>query len=228
MSAERLLAQFGEQQVIGFFLVLARVSPLFLVAPLFSSKMIPARARSVIAVGLAIGIAPIAVSAGGGADLATDVWTLGGLVVKELLVGLGFSFTLAALFAAVQVAGSLLDTFIGFSFGALVDPVTGTNGGVLNQLYALVGVMIFVAIDGDAWVIQGLARSYEAVPLASAPDIGTLVEGAQLAFSRDLRRRDPDLRAGAARGRPQRRRLRPDLEGRCRSSTSSPSASRPR
>jgi flagellar biosynthetic protein FliR len=182
MSAERLLAQFGEQQVIGFFLVLARVSPLFLLAPLFSSKMIPARARSVIAVGLAIGIAPIAAGAGEGAELAADVWTLGGLVVKELLVGLGFSFALAALFAAVQVAGSVLDTLIGFSFGALVDPVTGTNGGVLNQLYALVGVMIFVAIDGDAWVIQGLARSYEAVPLASAPDIGTLVEGAQVAF----------------------------------------------
>ena len=182
MSAERLLAQFGEQQVIGFFLVLARVSPLFLLAPLFSSKMIPARARSVIAVGLAIGIAPIAAGAGEGADLAADVWTLGGLVLKELLVGLGFSFALAALFAAVQVAGSVLDTLIGFSFGALVDPVTGTNGGVLNQLYALVGVMIFVAIDGDAWVIQGLARSYEAVPLASAPDIGTLVEGAQVAF----------------------------------------------
>ncbi len=182
MSAERLLAQFGEQQVIGFFLVLARVSPLFLLAPLFSSRMIPARARSVIAVGLAIGIAPIAVGAGGGADLAADVWNLGGLVVKELLVGLGFSFALAALFAAVQVAGSLLDTLIGFSFGALVDPVTGTNGGVLNQLYALVGVMIFVVIDGDAWVIQGLARSYEAVPLASAPDIGTLAEGAQMAF----------------------------------------------
>ncbi len=182
MSAERLLAQFGEQQVIGFFLVLARVSPLFLVAPLFSSKMIPARARSVIAVGLAIGLAPIAVNAGEGAELAADVWTLGGLVVKELLVGLGFSFALAALFAAVQVAGSLLDTLIGFSFGALVDPMTGTNGGVLNQLYALVGVMIFVVIDGDAWVIQGLARSYDAVPLASAPDIGTLVEGAQVAF----------------------------------------------
>ena len=182
MSPERLLAQFGEQQVIGFFLVLARVSPLFLLAPLFSSKMIPARARSVIAVGLAIGIAPIAINAGDGEALAADVWTLGGLVVKELLVGLGFSFALAALFAAVQVAGSLLDTLIGFSFGALVDPVTGTNGGVLNQLYALVGVMIFVVIDGDAWVIQGLARSYEAVPLASAPDIGTLVEGAQVAF----------------------------------------------
>jgi flagellar biosynthesis protein FliR len=183
MNAESILADFGQQQVLGFFLVLARVSPLFLLAPLFSSKLLPARARGIVAVGLAIGIAPIALNAPGGAHIPTDVFALGGLVLKEMLVGLGFSFALGALFAAVQVAGSLVDTFIGFSFGALVDPVTGTNGGVLNQLYALVGVMIFVVINGDAWVIQGLARSYEAVPLADAPAIGTLVEGAQVAFS---------------------------------------------
>jgi flagellar biosynthetic protein FliR len=181
MRPEAIVAEFGQQQVLGFFLVLARVSPLFLLAPLFSSKMLPARARGIVAVGLTIGIAPIAMNAGG-EQIPTEVLALGGLVLKEMLVGMGFSFALAALFAAVQVAGSLLDTLIGFSFGALVDPITGTNGGVLNQLYALVGVMIFVAIDGDAWVIQGLARSYEAVPLASAPDVGTLVEGAQLAF----------------------------------------------
>jgi flagellar biosynthetic protein FliR len=112
-----------------------------------------------------------------------DIWSLGGLVLKELLVGLAFSFSLAALFAAIQVAGSLLDTLIGFSFGALVDPITGTNGGMLNQLYALIGVMIFIVINGDAWVIQGLAKSYEAIPLVDAPDMGTLVEGAQVVFS---------------------------------------------
>jgi flagellar biosynthesis protein FliR len=182
MSPEAILAEFGQQQVLGFMLVLARVSPLFLLAPLFSSKLIPARARGIVAVALALGIAPIAMNAGG-ETIPTDVLALGGLVIKEMLVGLGFSFALAALFAAVQVAGSLLDTLIGFSFGALVDPVTGTNGGVLNQLYALIGVMIFVVIGGDAWVIQGLARSYDAIPLSESPAIGTLVEGAQVAYS---------------------------------------------
>jgi flagellar biosynthesis protein FliR len=184
MNPEAILAEFSQQQVLGFMLVLARISPLFLLAPLFSSKLLPARARGIVAVGLALGIAPIAMNAGeDAARIPTEILALGGLVVKEMLVGLGFSFSLAALFAAVQVAGSLADLMVGFSFGALVDPVTGTNGGVLNQLYALVGVMIFVAIGGDAWVIQGLARSYDAVPLTEAPAIGTLVEGAQVAFS---------------------------------------------
>jgi flagellar biosynthetic protein FliR len=183
MRLEEIVAQFGEQQVVAFFLVLARVSPLFVLAPLFSSAMVPARARGVIAVALAIGIAPIAMHAGDGHQLPLDLWMLAGLMVKELLVGMGFAFALAALFAAVQVAGSLLDTLIGFSFGALIDPLTGTNGGVLNQLYGLIGAMIFVVINGDAWVIQGLARTYEAIPLASAPDINSLVQGVQVAFS---------------------------------------------
>jgi flagellar biosynthesis protein FliR len=184
MNPEAILAEFGQQQTLGFFLVLARISPLFILAPLFSSKLLPIRARGIVAVGLALGIAPIAMNAGDeAARIPTEILALGGLIVKEMLVGFGFSFALAALFAAVQVAGSLLDTLIGFSFGALVDPMTGTNGGVLNQLYALIGVMIFVVINGDAWVIQGLARSYEAIPLADSPAIGTLVEGAQVAYS---------------------------------------------
>jgi flagellar biosynthesis protein FliR len=175
-----LLAQLGEGPVAAFFLVLARVSPLFLLAPLFSSRTVPLRVRGVIAVGLAFGLAPIV---SGGADVPVDAMVLGGLMLKELLVGLAYAFTLGALFAAVTTAGAMVDTLIGFSFGALVDPVTGNQSSVLTNMYALVGVMIFIAIGGDGWVIQGLARTYELVPLLDAPAIGSLVGGAQAAFA---------------------------------------------
>ena len=46
MNPDQLIAQFGEQQVAGFMLVLGRVGPLFLLAPMFSSRMMPARAKS--------------------------------------------------------------------------------------------------------------------------------------------------------------------------------------
>ena len=183
MRPEDLLAHFSEEQTAGFILVLARISPLFILAPMFSSKMIPARAKGIVAVALTIGIYPTASHAGGAHDIPLDILPLGGLVLKELFVGLAFAFSLACLFAAIQVAGSILDTLIGFSFGAIVDPVTGTNGAVLNQVYGLIGVMIFIVINGDAWVIQGLAKSYEAIPLVDAPDMSTLVEGAQVVFS---------------------------------------------
>ena len=183
MNPEALVAQFGEQQIAAFMLVLARISPLFILAPLFSSKMLPGRARGIAAVALAVGMAPIVGKFGGDAKIPLDALSFVGLMFKEILVGMAFAFALGALFAAVSLAGNLLDTMIGFAFGALVDPVTGNPGGVLSQLYALVGVMVFVVIGGDAWVIQGLARTYDAVPLLEAPAIGTLVEGMQVAFS---------------------------------------------
>jgi flagellar biosynthetic protein FliR len=148
----QLLRQVGEQHVISFFLVLARIGPLFVVAPLFSSKMIPMRA-------------------------------LAGLIGKEALVGFAFAFAISVLFAAVSIAGSFIDTLIGFSYGGLVDPVNGNQSSVLSQLYTLVGVMIFIAIGGDTWMIEGLAKTYDLVGLTEMPALGALVGGAQHTFA---------------------------------------------
>jgi flagellar biosynthetic protein FliR len=179
MTANEVLARFSEQQVAAFFLVLARISPLFILAPLFSSKMIPGRVRTVVAVGLAVGLMPVVKH--GPIDL--DPLAFGGLIVKEVVVGLAFAYALAAMFAGLQVAGSLLDTLIGFSFGSLVDPVTGNQSTVSAQLYSLFGFAILIAIGGDAWIIKGLGRTYDAIPMLDTPAIGSLVEGAQVAFS---------------------------------------------
>lgn len=175
-----ILRQFSEEQVAGFMLVIARIAPLFLVAPLFSSKMIPSRVKGIAAVGLAVGIAPLATK---GQHVPLDVWGLGALAIKELLVGLAFAYALSVLFAAVSAAGSLADTLIGFSFGALVDPVTGNNTSILSQAYSLVGIAVFIAINGDAWVIQGLHRTYDLVPLVGTPVLGSMVAGVQHAFT---------------------------------------------
>lgn len=174
-----LLRQVSEQQLGGFILVLARVSPLFLLAPIFSSRMIPARARGVAAVAISFGLAPLALH---GQKVSFDGLSLAGLIGKELLVGLTYAFALAAVFAAVSVAGSFLDTAMGFSFGSLVDPITGAPSQVISQLYALVGVLVFIAIGGDHWMVEGLARSYQLVPISKFPSIGALVGGANQAF----------------------------------------------
>src|ERR1700754_2128723 len=102
MAPDQILANFSEQQVAAFFLVLARISPLFIIAPLFSSKMIPARARTVIALGMAIGLMPVVKH--GVIDLSP--LGFGALLIKEVIVGLAFAYALAAMYAALQVAGS--------------------------------------------------------------------------------------------------------------------------
>jgi flagellar biosynthesis protein FliR len=183
MNPAEIIEQFGEQHMLAFALVLARVAPLFLLAPLFSSRAFPARVRAVTAVALAIGISPVASHALGDSTIPTGTWDLAGLMVKEMLVGMAFSFGMAALFAALTAAGALLDMMIGFMIGGIIDPLTGTSASLLTQLYTMIGVLIFIAIGGDGWVVAGLARTYDAVPLLAAPEIGSLTEGAQVAFA---------------------------------------------
>jgi flagellar biosynthesis protein FliR len=180
VNAQALLRHVSENQTAGFILVLARVSPLFLLAPIFSSRMVPARARGVAAVAIALGMAPMVLH---GVKVPMDVTGLGGLVVKELLVGVAYAFAVAAVFAGVTVAGSFIDTVVGFSFGSLVDPITGNQSQVISQVYSMVGLMVFIAIGGDAFMIEGLARSYQLVPVLDYPSLHALIGGAVHAFT---------------------------------------------
>jgi flagellar biosynthesis protein FliR len=175
----QLLHQLGGVQAAGFLLVLARVSPLFVVAPLFSSKQVPLRVRTVVAVAIAIGLTPLALH---GQHLPNDALALAALVLKELLVGLAFGFSIAILFAAIESAGAILDVLIGFSFGAVIDPLTGNQSAVLTQLYGLLALAVFIVIGGDGWLIRGLARTYDLVPLSAGPKLASLVQGVTSVF----------------------------------------------
>lgn len=175
-----ILSKLEGNELAGFILVLARVTPLFFIAPLFSSQMIPARVRGIIAVGIAIGLTPIAMH---GQHIPSDPMLLAGLVIEGLLTGLGFAFTLAVLMAAVESAGALIDVVSGFSYGSLINPMNGQNSAVISRFYSLIGTLIFLIIGGDAWTLKGLDRTFALVPLTEGPRISSLVGGAEQVFS---------------------------------------------
>ena len=138
----QLLGALGTSHILAFFLVLARVGPLFVLAPLFSSSYLPPQVRIVLAIGLAIGMTGIADH---GQHIPGSPLALAGLVLEQFLVGGALAFAVAAMFAAIQSAGSILDAAAGFSFGAMLNPLTGTQDAILTQLYTLVGTAIFIA-----------------------------------------------------------------------------------
>ncbi len=175
-----VLQELAGNQLAGFILVLARVTPLFFIAPLFSSAMIPPRVKGMIAVGISIGLTPIAMQ---GQHVPSDTLAVAGLVIEGMLVGLSFAFALAVLLAAVESAGSLIDVISGFSYGSLINPMNGETSAVIARFYSLFGTMVFLVIGGDAWTIRGLGRTFELVPLTDSPRLGSLVAGAEQTFS---------------------------------------------
>lgn len=175
-----LLAKLAGGELAGFILVLARVSPLFIVAPLFSSRMLPPQVRGIIAVGISIGLTPLALH---GQHIPGNLLSIAALAIEGLLTGLGFAFAIAVLFAALESAAAFIDAIAGFSFGSLVDSMDGPQSGVISELYAIIGTAIFIAINGQAWMLRGIARTFQLVPLTSGPQIESLVGGAEQAFS---------------------------------------------
>ena len=179
-ALQHLLDGISSAKITAFFLVLARVAPMFIFAPMFSSRMIPARARTVIGVAMAIGLTGAAMR---GARVPTDAWSVIGLTLEQLLVGSALAFAMGAMFAGIQVAGTLLDATAGFSFGAMLNPLTGNQDAILSQLYALVGTAIFIAVGGDAFVLRGLAETFQLVPLGSAASLRSITGGSVHAFA---------------------------------------------
>lgn len=175
-----LLSKLAGNELTGFILVLARVTPLFFIAPLFSSQMIPPRVRGIVAVAIAVGLTPIAMQ---GQHVPSQPLLLAGMVVEGMLVGLAFAFTLAVLMAALESAGAVIDVVSGFSYGTLINPMNGESSAVISRFYSLVGTLIFLTINGDAWTLRGLGRTFQLVPLTQAPEMRSLVGGAEHVFA---------------------------------------------
>jgi flagellar biosynthetic protein FliR len=135
--------------------------------------------RTVLAIAIAFGLTPVVAH---GVKLPTDALAFVGLMLEGFVVGFAIAFAVACMFAAVQSAGILSDALSGMSFGSTIDPMNGNPGGSLANLYAMVGMGLFLAIGGDEWALRGLAATFRVVPLGGGPRVTSVVSGAVSAF----------------------------------------------
>lgn len=154
--------QIPTSTLVGFSLALVRAAAFIAICPPFNSPAVSVRVR----VGLATGIA-LAIAGPLGASAAPDVLEIGPFLfalLTQALAGVAFGFCIYVLFAAVQGAGELIDLQIGFSLGAVLDPLSGVNAAPIGRFHQVLAVGILFAINGHVLVIRGFLRSVEAVP----------------------------------------------------------------
>lgn len=157
-------------QIIGFLLVAARMSGLFLLAPVFSSLMIPMRIKVMALLVLSLTVTPIVLGSGFTApDGAFEIMIL---IVKETLIGLGLGFAVSIVFSAIQTGASMLDTSIGFSLANVIDPLNNSQASIFGSFYTLVGTLAFLTVNGHYWLLAGFVRSFNVVSIEAFPDFG--------------------------------------------------------
>jgi flagellar biosynthesis protein FliR len=165
------LPEIAAEEFVAFILVLTRVGGLFILAPVFSARAVPAQARIVLAMALAMALTPLAQR---GQVLPTDPMNVTALIVKEAIVGLAFAFALSAIVAGIQSAASLIDTMSGFSYASIIDPFSTVQGGIFGQMYALFVAVVLVVTGGDQIMIAGLAGTFKVVPLTESPSFDAI------------------------------------------------------
>jgi flagellar biosynthetic protein FliR len=130
-------------------------------APIFQSRIIPARVKALFAIVLALVVAPYIQS-----DLDLNkfnammaIFTL----IQEILIGLIMGFVANLVFYAIQIGGYFVDILMGFGIVNVIDPNTGTQMPLMGQFNYILAAMIFLAINGHHTLIISFIQSYEIV-----------------------------------------------------------------
>jgi flagellar biosynthetic protein FliR len=172
---DALLADLAPQALL-FILIATRLSAMMAVAPVFSSKSFPMRAKAAIVILLSYVALPVV---GGSVEVPTSLGAVSFalLIGKELLIGVAFGLIAQMLFAAVQVAGSLIDINAGFAIASVIDPSSNMNITVLGRYYNLVATSAFLAIGGHQWLVTGIVESFSLAPVLEMPNTDALISG---------------------------------------------------
>ncbi|MFD2116815.1 flagellar biosynthetic protein FliR [Paenibacillus yanchengensis] len=142
-------------------MIFCRITAFFIVAPIFSARNIPAMFK--IGLGFAMSLLIFSVHGSQQTIVATPEFIL--LILKEILIGLLLGFIVYLFFAIVQTAGSLMDMQIGFAMANVIDPNTGVSAPLLGNFKYMVLMLYFLMLNGHHFLISGLMRSYEWIPL---------------------------------------------------------------
>lgn len=165
--------EWAVPQVVSFMLVVARLSGLFLIAPVFSSQMIPVKIKVMVLFVLGATLTPIVAGTAPPVPLtALDLMLAIGI---ETIIGLALGFSVALVFTAVQVGASLIDTSIGFSLANIIDPLNNAQGAVMGSFYSMVATLAFLAVNGHHWMLAGFKRSFDTVAVGATPDVEAML-----------------------------------------------------
>jgi flagellar biosynthesis protein FliR len=142
-----------------------RVGGFVLAAPIASEIVIPRLVKIIMSLSLAFLMAPLvqvpaALSIVSGAGLFA--------AVQEVLIGVAIGLVVQLTFEALIFAGQTISLTMGLSFATLVDPQRGASTTVLGQLFMIIGMLTYLAINGHLVLLGTLAESFQTLPIGAA------------------------------------------------------------
>lgn len=163
------------ETLLGFALVLTRISAFFLVVPVFSWQTIPVQIKVALATLLSVFFAIVAPSGIDPAGISTLSAIL--LLAGEATYGLALGLIVILLFSVVKLSAHFVERQMGLTMAHVLDPLTNEQGQPLGTLVEMLFVLMFLSVNGHHLLLLIISKSYEAFPLGVVPSIDVLAGG---------------------------------------------------
>jgi flagellar biosynthetic protein FliR len=140
-----------------------RISGVMSFAPFLGSVSIPARIKAVFTLvftALLYPVCPVPV-----AVLTPEGWSK--VVLSEAVLGLAMGLCLQFIFEGVLLAGQVAGFQFGFSLVNVIDPQSNVDTPVLSIFHQLFALLVFLQLDVHHWILRGIVKSFDYVPVGS-------------------------------------------------------------
>ncbi|MFZ6747109.1 flagellar biosynthetic protein FliR [Undibacterium sp. JH2W] len=152
------------------FLLSVRIAALLMLTPILYASTLPASYRTILvfslSLALALGIAPASSFDAGPTEVGAGFIILA--AARELALGATLAVGIFISFAAISIAGRVLDIQIGFGMAQVFDPLTRTQLPILTMAFNQLAVVYFFLINGHHTLLRAVAYSIERFPLGKA------------------------------------------------------------
>jgi len=145
-----------------YLLVLARFSILLFMFPIFSTQMVPRVVKTSLAMVLSLLL--YSVVDVDSSMFPTTVIETGLLIVTELMTGLMISLCVRFFLGSIQFAGQIIGFQMGFSMVNIMDPLTGANLSVLEEIAYWMTLLVFLLFNGHHIMIRSVIESFKILP----------------------------------------------------------------
>ncbi len=139
-----------------------RIGSMLAIAPIFGARMVPVRARLILALMLTWLVIPLIPQVP-----AADPLSASGVLitVQQMLIGLAIGFSLQLVFATLIIAGQTVAMGMGLGFAQMVDPQNGISVPVVGQYYVVIATLLFLSLNGHLSLIRILTDSFQSLPI---------------------------------------------------------------
>lgn len=157
-------AQISEVSVIFFALLLLRMIAFVFSSSIFGHSGVPISLRILFSLTFTMILFSTVKSPTLSSTYGEDLILLAG---REMIIGLSLGYLTRLFFFAVSMTGDMVSMAMGLSNASLFNPMTNSQGNVIEQLHNVLGTLMLLALGGHHIFIEAISQSYDLVPVGS-------------------------------------------------------------